>query len=186
MSPIETMQILFMRHGQTNYNLFGLCNDDPGRDVYLTTTGIAQAEAAAERLRQTPLDMIVTSELPRTRQTAEIVNRYHQLELRQHPALNDIRSGFDGQPVSEYFAAIAADPLHLAVNGGESLLSHKQRVLGYLDWLRQQPAQAVLSIAHEETLRVFYAWFHRIPDERLRDLHFSNCEVVQFEFKTGT
>lgn len=178
------MQLLFMRHGQTNYNLLGLCNDDPSQDVHLTTSGIAQAEAAAEALRRTPLQMIVTSELPRTQQTGEIINRYHRLTLHSHPALNDMRSGFEGRPVSEYFAAIATDPLHLSVNGGESLLMHKQRVLGYLDWLRQQAQQTILSIAHEETLRVFYAWFHGIADERLRDLHFANCEIVRFEFES--
>ena len=176
------MQILFMRHGQTEYNLRGLCNDDPTQAVYLTPTGIAQAEAAAEILRATPLDLIVTSELPRTRQTGEIINRYHQLTLHTHPALNDIRSGFNGKPVSEYFAAIAADPLHSAVNGGESLLQHKIRVLTYFDWLRQQTGNCILSIAHEETLRVCYAWFHRLPDSRLRELHFANCEVIRFEF----
>lgn len=176
------MQLLFMRHGQTNFNLLGLCNDDPGRNVHLTAAGIVQAEAAAERLRRVPLELIVTSELPRTRQTGDIINRYHRLALQVHPALNDIRSGFDGQPVSEYFAAIAADPLHTSVNGGESLLMHKQRVLGYLDWLRQQSAQTILSIAHEETLRVFHAWFNGLADAQLRDLHFANCEVLKFEF----
>ena len=176
------MHILFMRHGQTNYNLLGLCNDDPAQDVHLTATGIAQAEAAADQLQATPLDMIVTSQLPRTRQTGNIINRYHSLVLQAHPALNDIRSGFNDRPVTEYFSAIAADPLHISVNGGESLLMHKRRVLSYLDWLRQQAAQTILSIAHEETLRVFYAWFHGIPDARLRELHFTNCEVLQFEF----
>jgi len=177
------MRILFMRHGQTNYNLLGLCNDDPAQDVQLTPTGIAQAEAAAEQLRLTPLDMIVTSALPRTRQTGDIINRYHGLALQTHSALNDIRSGFNGRPVSDYFAATAADPLNIAVNGGESLLMHKQRVLTYLDWLRQQCASSILSIAHEETLRVFYARFHGVPDAQLRELHFANCEVLQFDFE---
>jgi broad specificity phosphatase PhoE len=44
----------------------------------------------------------------------------------------------------------------------------------------------VLTIAHEETLRVFYAWFNSWPDEKLRDLHFDNCEVLEYNFeKTG-
>lgn len=176
------MRLLFMRHGQTNYNLLGLCNDNPARDVHLTDIGIAQAMAAGERLRQEPLDIIVTSELPRTRQTAEIINIYHQLELQQHPALNDICSGFDGEPVSAYFAAIAADPLHIAIRDGESLLMHKQRVLTYLDWLACQPVATVLTIAHEETLRVFHAWFHNLPDAKLRDLQFDNCQVTEYTF----
>jgi len=179
------MQLYFMRHAQTNYNLLGLCNDDPARDVHLTETGVAQARKAAEVLRQIPLDMLVCSQLPRTRQTAEIINLYHGLAIHSHPALNDICSGFDGRPVSEYFAAIAADPLHLAVNGGESLLMHKQRVLSYIDWLTRQNCSCLLSIAHEETLRVFYASFNGLADDRLRDLHFRNCEILHFEFDAG-
>lgn len=175
------IQVLFMRHGQTQYNLLGLCNDNPTDTVLLTPTGIVQAEVAASDLQTTPLDLIVTSELPRTIQTGDIINRTHGVPQLTHAALNDIRSGFNGKSVAEYFAAIAADPLHLAVNGGESLLMHKQRVLPYLDWLRQQTAQCILSIAHEETLRVFYAWFHGLPDNELRELHFGNCELFSFE-----
>jgi len=176
------MQLYFMRHAQTNYNLLGLCNDDPTRDVHLTEAGIAQARAAAEHLRRVQLDMLVCSQLPRTRQTAEIINTYHGLEILSHPALNDIRSGFDGRPVAEYFSAIEPDPLHLAVNGGESLMMHKHRVLTYFDWLKQQNCRSVLSIVHEETLRVFYAWFNGLADEKLRELHFGNCEVFHYEF----
>lgn len=177
------MQALFMRHGQTNYNLLGLCNDNPQTDVHLTDTGIRQARAVAQQLRSEPIELIVTSELPRTRQTADIINACHHVPVLSHAALNDIRSGFDGRPVTEYFSATAADPLHLSVYGGESLLLHWQRVLPYLDWLRRQPQQTILSIAHEETLRVFYAWFNGIEPEALRSLHFANCEVLRFELK---
>lgn len=172
-----------MRHGHTNYNLLGLCNDDPGIDVHLTTTGFTQATQAAEDLRDEALDLIVVSELPRTMQTAKIVNRHHHVPIVVNPTLNDIRSGFDSKPVETYFAAIAADPLHSSVNDGESLLEHKQRVLPYLDWLQQQSAKTILTIAHEETLRVFYAWQHKLPDEQLRDLHFRNCEIFRINLR---
>ena len=177
------MHCLFMRHGHTNYNLLGLCNDDPGVDVHLTATGIDQATQAAADLQDEALDLIVVSELPRTMQTAKIVNRHHDVPIIVNPVLNDIRSGFDGKPVEEYFAATAADPLHISVNDGESLLEHKQRVLPYLNWLQQQSAKTILTIAHEETLRVFYAWQHGLPDEQLRDLHFRNCEVFRLELR---
>jgi len=48
---MNIMDFYCMRHGRTNYNDLGLCNDDPGRDVYLTETGIAQAQSAAHGLR---------------------------------------------------------------------------------------------------------------------------------------
>ena len=79
--------------------------------------------------------------------------------------------------MGEYFAATAHDPLNVRVNGGESLLDHKQRVLGFIDWLQRQPQENILVVAHEETLRVFVAYFEgNVPDERLRDLHIANCE----------
>ncbi len=38
------MKTYFMRHGQTNYNVLGLCNDDPARPVHLTDLGIEQVQ----------------------------------------------------------------------------------------------------------------------------------------------
>lgn len=171
-----------MRHGRTNYNDLGLCNDDPNAEVHLNAIGKQQARVAAEQLRDVTLDRIIVSPLPRTRQTAEIVNRYHHAPIEVHPDITDIRSGFDGRGVDEYFAAIAHDPLNARVNGGESLLDHKQRVLGFIDWLQRQPQENVLVVAHEETLRVFVACFEgNIADEHLRDINIGNCEYRCYE-----
>ncbi len=176
------MPLWFMRHGETNYNRLGLCNDDPRRDVSLTQRGIRQAEQAAGQLRHKPLRRILVSELPRTRQTADIVNRYHHVPIHAAPALNDIRSGFDGQPFTDYFAAIAHDPLHARIRDGESLLDHKQRIVAFLEDLRSRREDAVLIVAHEETLRAVDAWFRHLPDSRLRDQHFSNGAILEFNW----
>lgn len=176
------MPLYAMRHGRTNFNDQGLCNDDPGRDVHLTETGIAQIETAAEQLRDVPLQRILTSELPRTQQSAEIINRHHQVPIEAHPALNDIRSGFDGKPVAEYFAAIAADPLHTRPPGGESLLDHKQRIGHFLDWLRQQPERNLLLVVHEETLRALSAHLQEIDEQEMTRLHFANGQIVEFDW----
>jgi probable phosphoglycerate mutase len=61
---------------------------------------------------------------PRTRQTAETVNQYHDALIDIHPYIFDMHSGFDGRTVDEYFVAIARDPLNAYVNGGKSLLDH--------------------------------------------------------------
>jgi broad specificity phosphatase PhoE len=171
------MKLYVMRHGRTNYNDLGLCNDDPNANVHLNAIGKQQARAAAEQLRDVTLDRIIVSPLPRTRQTAEIVNRYHHAPIEVHPDITDIRSGFDGKSVAEYFAAIAHDPLNARVNGGESLLDHKQRVLGFIDGLRRQVQHTILVVAHEETVRVFVAYFEgNVADEHLRDIKIGNCE----------
>ena len=177
------MNIYIIRHGRTNYNDLGLCNDDPTVDVHLTATGKLQAQAAAEKLRDVKLDSIIVSPLPRTRQTAEIINQYHQLAIETHPDLLDIRSGLEGKTVDEYFTSIADDPLNVRINGGESVLDHKKRVLGFIDWLKQQSEDTILVVAHEETLRVFIAYFEgNIADEHLRDIDIGNCEYKHYKF----
>ena len=175
------MDLHCLRHGHSEYNLLGLCNDDPARKVRLTELGRKQAQRAAEQLRGVLLERIFCSELPRTRETAEIVNRYHRLPVEVRAELNDIRSGCDGRPVAEYFRAIAADRLHTRVGDGETLLEHKERILRFLDWLRRQPEGRVLVVAHEETLRVFAAHARGLGDEQMINLEIENCEVFSFE-----
>jgi broad specificity phosphatase PhoE len=174
------MQVYFMRHGQTNYNRQLLCNDDPTKDVHLTSAGTQQAQRAAEKLKHVPLEKIIVSELPRTRQTADIINQYHQVGIESCATINDLRSGFDSQPVTDYLSAIAHDRLHASANGGESLIQHRQRILGFLEWLQQQKEDCLLVVAHEETLRVAYAWANQLDDEAMMEQEFNNCEWFEF------
>lgn len=175
-----------MRHGQTNYNLLGLCNDDPRNDVHLTELGRRQARVAAARLRDAGLQHIFVSELARTRQTAEIVRDDRAIPITARPELNDIRSGFNNRPVAEYFAAAGHDRLHRRINGGESLLDYKARVLPFLDWLRQRPESVVLVVAHEETLRVIAAHLRGLSDEEMERLAFGNGEILECELSPAT
>ena len=174
------MEVWALRHGQSEYNLLELCNNDPAKNVSLTDEGRRQAEHAAARLVDVSFDVAFVSPLPRAIQTADIVLDGRGVPLVTDPRLADIRSGFEGKSVSEYFAAIAHDPLHARVNGGESLLDHKERVSGFLRWLQRQPYNAVLIVAHEETLRVFQAHADGLADEHLRVLSFGNCEPYRF------
>jgi probable phosphoglycerate mutase len=176
------MHVYAIRHGESEYNLLGLCNDDPDRLVHLTEKGRQQAEEAAVKLRRVALDGIFCSRLPRARQTAEIVARYHRVGITPQAALNDIRTGCDGRSVAEYFRLTGHDRLHTRVGDGESLLQYKQRILDFLAWLGdQQRLKNVLLVAHEETLRVFAAYAGELSDTEMMDLNFSNCEIFEFE-----
>jgi broad specificity phosphatase PhoE len=174
------MNIHIIRHGQTNYNLLGLCNDNPARDVYLTREGIAQAEHAARNLSDTPIDLIFVSQLPRTRQTARILNAYHDVRIIECEELNDIRTGFDGKPVDDYFAAVGHDRFNIVPRGGESLSQFKRRVNAFIDVLLMEEYGNILIVAHEETLRVFAARFTNLSDKEMESLSFANCEVLSF------
>jgi len=174
------MRVHALRHGQSEYNLLRLCNDDPTQPVPLTALGHAQAAAAGAALAGCGIETVYSSPLPRARETARIVAERIGAPVVVDARLADIRSGCEGRPVTEYQAAIAHDPLHARPHGGESLLDHRARVMGFLDWLAAQPHAAVALVAHEETLRVFKGVAEGLPPEATIDLAFGNCAVFSF------
>jgi alpha-ribazole phosphatase len=174
------MNIHIIRHGQTNYNILGLCNDNPSRDVYLTMEGISQAERAAQNLKDVSIDLIFISQLPRTRQTARLINAYHDVRIIECEELNDIRTGFDGKPVDDYFSAVGHDRFNIVPKGGESLSQFKHRTNAFIDVLLMEDYGDILIVAHEETMRVFAARFNHLSDQEMDSLSFANCELLSF------
>lgn len=177
------MKLFAVRHGQSAFNLRHLCNDDPDRPGGdLTPLGRSQAEAAAQQLHTQSIQAVLCSPLPRTRQTAAIIGARLGLPAQVEPRLKDIHSGFDGQPVAAYLAAIAADPLRTRpVPGAETLIEHQARVDGFLDWLAGQSYQGVALVAHEETLRVCKARGERLALAAVVGTPFANGAVYAFE-----
>ena len=174
------MRVWAVRHGESDYNLLRLCNDDPAQPVHLTARGRAQAAAAAERLAAAPVDAIYASPLPRARETAAVIGERVGCAVRVDDRLADIRSGCEGRPVAAYQAAIAHDPLHARPDGGESLLDHRGRVVGFLAWLKQQSHAGAVLVCHEETLRALRSEAEGIPPADAVDLAFANGEIYAF------
>ena len=67
--PSEATELLLIRHGETDHNRQGRFQGQV--DVPLNATGQQQAQRLAQRLRDEPLDMLVSSDLARARGTAE-------------------------------------------------------------------------------------------------------------------
>lgn len=174
------MRVHALRHGQSEYNLLRLCNDDPTRPVRLTPLGREQAASAAAALRGRGIAVVYASPLPRARETAAILGERIGAPVAVDARLADIRSGCEGRPVTEYQAAIAHDPLRARPNGGESLLDYRERVAGFLAWLSGRPDASVAVVAHEETLRAFKGIAEGLPPEATIELAFGNCEVYSF------
>ena len=176
------MRLIGLRHGQSGYNVLGLCNDDPADPVALTATGTEQALAASDQLAGQAVDRLYCSPLLRTRQTAELVASRLGLGVIVDERLADIRSGFNGRPVAEYLAAIADDPVNTRPVGGESLYDYAARVGEFLDWVILQPFPQVLLVVHEETLRVIHARAGRLSLAQVAGMPFANCQPYFFQF----
>lgn len=183
MSYARKMKIYLARHGRTNYNDLDLCNSDPSIDVHLTKKGAKQAEALANKLKDVPIDRIFVSELRRTRQTAEIVNQLHHVDITTEPLLNDHRSGYEGRPASLLMEALdkAENKWTARFNDGESIEDVKSRVGDFLNTLKKESHDAILIITSGWVIRAAIAIIQNIPNEEAWAMEPEQGDYLEFE-----
>lgn len=172
------MKILLARHAQTNYNVLKLANADPAVDVHLSEEGIRQAETLARLLENTSYDVVYISELPRTRETADIINRYQGKELIVDKRINENRHGFEGEAVEVFVDALnnAKDPWNAKFNDGESLNEAANRVFSFVEELKTKPYESVLIVTHGYITKVLFSYFEAKTSE----------EAIEFDLPQGT
>ncbi len=176
------MKIFLIRHGESEANVARVINDDPSRPVPLTALGRAQAEAAAERLRDVPITQAYASEFLRARQTAEILLRHHACPLLIDARLNERHTGMDGLPVELFVEAVRPDPLHVRPTGGESFVEQMERLRRFLDGIAgRHPAGIVLAVSHENPILAAQALTVADPELYVRS-SIANCEWVELEW----
>jgi broad specificity phosphatase PhoE len=154
-------RIYLMRHAEAAY--FS-ATGDPAQ-VALTELGLEQARATGRALRDVRFDRVVTSGLPRTRRTAEIVCD----ELARPPAdavrhdepdLQELRPGdldaVTDEELGESFMAAwrAAPPHEAAFLGGETVGSLVERVGRAMERIHADESwDTLLLVAHGGTNR---------------------------------
>lgn len=87
------MRLYFIRHGESEANLVNEFSNRNHSKHPLTEKGRQQAQALAEKLRDVKFAAIYASPLLRARQTAEILNAPHGLEIQITPAIREHDAG---------------------------------------------------------------------------------------------
>ncbi|MGM5480101.1 MAG: histidine phosphatase family protein [Nanobdellota archaeon] len=175
------MRIVLVRHGETNYNVLGLCSEKPGYNVYLTTRGELQVKRIALQLKPYSFDSVYVSDLFRTQQTAHIINEHHHVPLSVDSRLNDRYTGFDSRPIREFRESISQDPFHKKPVEGESFQEVKARVRSFIEDLKKRTHHTVLIVTHSCIIRVFYLIVNNLPDTEVSSIEVANASVYEFE-----
>ena len=177
------MKVYVARHAQTNYNVLGICNDDPSVNVYLTPEGIKQAEKLAKTLKTVDFNLIITSEFPRTKETAKILNKHHNAPTIVDSRINDVITGFEGRSAKEFVETRinSGDRWNVRLNGGKSFEDEKARIKAFLDDLKKRPEATVLVVTHQAIARIINGIVQDLPNEKVNDLEVSNTHCFDFE-----
>ena len=148
-------QVILARHGESELSLVGTVNGDPATACGLTGDGEGQARRLGELLRDTPIDVCITSEFERVRQTADLALEGRDVPRVVMPELNDVRfGGFEGGTLATYREwASANEPTVEAPGGGESRSGTVARYVRAYRAILERPEQTILVVAHGLPIR---------------------------------
>ena len=173
------MKVYFIRHGQTNYNILDLCNDNSSKNVHLTELGKQQAQIVGKKIKNIILDLVIISELSRTKETALIITKNYQVKFKVEPRINDRKTGFDSKPVSDFFEALKPDTFNLKFNNGESFQEEKKRVFSFLKEIKSYNLNNILVVTHSEILQIINGFFNNLSDQEMWNTKIDNCQVLE-------
>lgn len=157
------MKLYVARHGQTDYNqqkkFYG------SSDVPLNANGRKDAAKLADKFEALPLELIVTSDLKRARQTARTIIATHpESDSQLSSKLEESHFGaWEGLNADEIQATFPEDwqnwlddPFHVSPTNGENFQDFNTRVLAGLKNILSDAASNdhVLLVAHLGVLRV--------------------------------
>lgn len=187
--PPRVLRILFVRHGQSTYNVEGrLPGQLPG--VALTDEGRRQASRAAIALAGLRLAAVISSPLERARDTAEIIARGWGLQVRYDPRLMDTGMGaWAGRKISDIaredpnWQAFLKDPNNPPA-GVESLTTVQQRTVSVVEELRADMSLAgdVVLVAHADVIKLALAHYTDTPVRGALAIAIANASVSALAF----
>lgn len=179
------MNVIFVRHGESEANVADFINDDPQRPVNLTEFGRQQAGRAAALLNGVAFTHAFASEFPRAQQTAAQILQHHRCELQIDARLNERKSGMDGLPTCTFNNLVQPDPIHIRPPLGENFLEQTERLHSFLQSLEALPSGAtVLAVSHEYPLRSILMLAGVEPDVAVRQ-PIRNCGTVTIQREAG-
>jgi len=157
---VKPTTFYFVRHGESEGNaahVFTGQTDSP-----LTARGRQQAEIVADELAKVKFDRIVSSDLSRTRDTAEVIAKRHRIPVETLPELREINVGDrTGTPFDEARGLPNwSDDGFVSWPGGETLDQVLARTLGAIDRLtRESPGKSILIFGHGGVNRIVLSHF---------------------------
>jgi probable phosphoglycerate mutase len=193
MTPLSTiaLPITLLRHGETDWNAQHLIqgHDDRGQ---LNEEGREQARVVANELTVLDFDLIVSSDLRRTRETTAIVNEVLQLPIEFEPLLRERSFGaVEGESASVLRSSMTGISKGVLIDPdarpleGESFRDVVLRAQLFLDRVEEKWSQRrLLVITHGGTVRALQIACSREPLEGMPWHSVGNCSLwtVQPQF----
>lgn len=175
-------KIYYVRHGESQANLDGLVAGSE-HEAPLTDRGKSQAKQAGQDLRDKDIELIVTSPMERTRDTATIIAKeigYNPKEIVVQKLFTELGNGpYSGQPYAFRDKHVAEGKMLPGMETSEAL--HK-RIKMAIGWLKDLPQERIVVVSHGGTGRMVRAIIEDFPPEDfLKVERMGNTAIYEFE-----
>ena len=180
-----------VRHGQTDWNLTGRWQGQSPNAPPLNGTGRAQVLALRSQLKSIPVSAIYSSDLLRSRETAEILAKQVGLGVTLEPRFREMNLGvWEGMCSDEIKACYpqelaerARNPLHTSAPQGESPVQVAARVTAAANEIgRMHRGESILIVAHGISLAILRCLSQRIPLEKIYEYVPANAKLSYIEW----
>ena len=147
-------KLILVRHALAASNATGVVSSLPP-GMSLTPEGETQARALAEALAEEEIDLGVSTELARTRETLDLALGRRATPRAVMPGLNEIRFGaFEGGALADYRGwAFSAPAAARGPGNGESRAAAAARYADAYAELHARPERVVLAVGHALPIR---------------------------------
>lgn len=188
------MQLVFVRHGETEYNAIGRYQGHT--QISLNERGFAQAKVVGHRLRLTHFDAIYSSDLLRAVQTAEAIAHHHQQPVIQYAGFREIDVGlWEHLTVQEiasqypqHYATYKHTPGRAIYTGGESYAQMQMRAMNALMHVitAHPTAQTLCIVCHGGTIRALVCAFLHLDIDYYPRMWIENCAITTVFYEQNT
>ena len=156
-----------LRHGEALSNVKNVISCWPEKGSFpLTEKGRKEVKKSAEKLKN--IDLIFSSDLLRTKQTAEIAAKALNVEVKYDKRLREYNVGiFNGRPgaeTREFFRG--KSKFKEAPPGGETYVEIEERTIDFLSKLEEKySGKNILIISHQMNLSLLEARVKGVSNE---------------------
>ena len=130
-----------LRHGESETNTKNIASSDISKPYRLTEKGRSQIAEAAKKLKKEKIDLIISSDYPRTKETSKIVSKTLKLPVAYDQRIREMNFGeYDELSVSEFKAKFSheLERFDRAPAGGETLKDVLRREMEFVQELEEK------------------------------------------------
>ena len=173
------MKVYVVRHGESDANLTRIHQSG---ETQLTETGIKQAETVAERFKDIPINVIISSSLARAKNTAEKIHQATNAPLEINDIIKEMKRPSEvigltmgSDEVNKIFDEMIAheDDPSWHYSNEENFSEIKNRAQEALNMLANRSDENVALVSHSIFMRVLIGimtFGEKMSPQMLRDL----------------